>query len=75
MVAGEEPASAYRVRAEGVPATYMALEIAYAVLQAGRAAGLADEALQAVFFQNGMNVLRGVRGGSALARAEQGWTE
>lgn len=75
VVAGEAAASAYRVRAEGVPATYMALEIAYAVVQAGRAAGLAEGALRAVFFENGMKVLRGVRDGSALARTEQGWTE
>ncbi len=75
VVASETPESAYRVRADGVPATYMALEIAYAVLQAGRAAGLTQEALQAVFYQNGMNVLRGVRGGEALIRAERGWTE
>jgi len=74
VVTGDAPASAYRVRAEGVPGTYMALEIAYAVLQAGRAAGLSQQALQGVFYENGMSVLRGVRGGTALTRAEQGWT-
>jgi predicted TIM-barrel fold metal-dependent hydrolase len=73
IVTGDAPASAYRVRAEGIPATYMALEIAYAVLTSGRAAGLSDSRLRAVFHDNGMAVLRGVRGGNAAARAEQGW--
>jgi uncharacterized protein len=73
IVTGDTPASAFRVRAEGIRAMYMALEIACAVIQAGRAAGLSGGALRSVFFENGMKVLRGVRGGSAVERAERGW--
>lgn len=73
IVQGDYPASAYRVKAEGIHATYMAQEIAMAVLTAGRAAGLEAETLKKVFFQNGMNVLRGVSNGSAIKRAEGKW--
>jgi uncharacterized protein len=75
VVVGDNPASAYRVRAEGIGATYMALEIAVAVLTAGRAAGLSEESLRRVFFDNGMDVLRSVRGGSALERIEKAWRD
>ena len=75
IVASEAPASAYRVRAEGIPAAPMALEIACAVLSAGRAAGLPEELLRRIFFENGMNLLRSVRNGSALQRIEAGWTQ
>jgi uncharacterized protein len=73
VVTGDAPASAYRVRAEGIPATWMALEIAAAVVTAGKAAGLGEEKLRRVFFENGMQVLRSVRSGSALKLAEQKW--
>jgi len=73
IVVGDVPASAYRVRAEGVGATYMSLEIAQAVVTAGRAAGIGAEKLRRVFFENGMDVLRSVRKGTALPRAEEQW--
>ncbi len=73
IVASEAPASAFRVRAEGIPAAPMALEIAVAVLSAGRAAGLPEEALRNVFFENGMRLLKSVRHGSAVERVEAGW--
>ncbi len=73
IVASEAPASAYRVRAEGIPAAPMALEIACAVLSAGRAAGLSEQALREVFFENGMKLLRSVRNGSGIQRVEAAW--
>jgi len=73
VVTGDVPASAFRVRAEGIPAAYMAQEIAYAVLSAGRAGGLSESALRAMFFDNGMRLLQGVCGGSAVERAERRW--
>jgi predicted TIM-barrel fold metal-dependent hydrolase len=73
IVSGSSPPSAYRVPAEGIRATFMALEIALAVVKAGAAAGLSAESLRDVFFENGMRVLRSVDGGAALRRAEAGW--
>ena len=73
VVSGDYPPSAYRVPAQGIRATFMALETALAVVKAGRAAGLAEAALRGVFFDNGMRVLAGVQGGAALRRIEAGW--
>jgi len=73
VVTGNAPASAYRVRAEGIGATYMAREIALAVVTAGRAAAIGEERLRRIFYENGMSVLRSVRNGSAVKRAEEGW--
>jgi hypothetical protein len=73
IVSGAYPASAYRVPADGIRATFMALEVALAVAQAGRAAGLRDEQVREVFFENGMRVLRSVHGGAAVQRVEAGW--
>jgi uncharacterized protein len=73
IVTGDVPESAYRVKAEGIGATYMALEIAVAVLTAGRAAGIGDANLRKVFFENGMNVLRSVRKGAAVKSVEEHW--
>jgi hypothetical protein len=73
IVSGTYPASAYRVPAEGIRATFMALEIALAVAKAGRAAGLREELVRDVFFENGMRVLRSVHGGAAARSIEAGW--
>lgn len=73
VVTGEAPASAYRVRAVGIPAAPMALEIAFAVLSAGRAADIGEGRLRNVFHENGMKLLRTVRNGDALKRVEEGW--
>jgi len=73
VVQGDYPPSAYRVHAEGIRATYMSLEIAAAVLTAGRAAGIGDEKLRRVFFENGMNVLRSVRNGTVVKSVEEHW--
>jgi uncharacterized protein len=73
IVMSDAPASAYRVPAAGIGATYMAQEIAAAVVTAGRAAGITAEKLRSVFFDNGMNVLRGVGNGAFLKRVEKKW--
>lgn len=73
VVTGDPPASAYRVNAQGIGATSMAVEIALAVVSAGRAAGLGEQKLRGVFFQNGMTVLRSVDHGNAVKRTEESW--
>lgn len=73
VVQGDYPASAYRVRAEGIRATFMSVEIALAVIAAARRAGLAEKDLRAVFFDNGMRILEGVGGGKAIRRVEGAW--
>jgi uncharacterized protein len=73
IVMGDQPASAFRVNATGIHATYMAQEIAAAVITAAKAAGLGAEALRHVFFDNGMKVLRSVRGGAGVKLAEEKW--
>ena len=75
IVTSDAPPSAFRIRAEGIPSAPMAQEIAFAVLAAGRAAGLPEESLRRVFFENGMQILRSVRGGSAVKRLEAEWRE
>jgi predicted TIM-barrel fold metal-dependent hydrolase len=74
VVQGDEPDSAYRVKAKGIHATMMAREIAIAVRDGARRAGLGADALRAVFFENGMQVLSGVRGGEGVRAAEARWT-
>jgi predicted TIM-barrel fold metal-dependent hydrolase len=74
LVSSSAPASGYRVLAQGIPAAPMALEIAFAVISAGRAAGLSEVSIRRIFFENGIGLLQGVRAGSALQRIESGWT-
>jgi predicted TIM-barrel fold metal-dependent hydrolase len=73
VVSGEYPASAFRVPAGGVHATFMALEIALALCTAGRRAGVSGEELRGVFFENGMGLLRRVGGGETVRRVEEEW--
>jgi predicted TIM-barrel fold metal-dependent hydrolase len=73
VVAGEEPPSAFRVPAEGIRATFMALEIAYAVRTAAERAGLSMDRIAGLFYANGMAVLKSVMGGSMIRRVEQAW--
>ena len=73
IVQGEYPPSAYRVRAEGIRSTFMAVEIALAVIGAARRVGLSAKDLHGVFHDNGMALLEDVRGGAARARIEAGW--
>jgi hypothetical protein len=73
IVQGDYPPSAYRVRAEGIRATYMAVEIALAVMGAGRRVGLSEKDLHGVFYGNGMALLRDVRDGAALSKIESAW--
>lgn len=74
VVQGDYPSSSYRVRAEGIRATFMSIEIALAVLGAARRAGLSDGDARAVFFDNGMRILEGVGGGKTIRRVEEAWT-
>jgi predicted TIM-barrel fold metal-dependent hydrolase len=73
VVQGDYPDSAYRVKAQGIRVTMMAREIALAVRDGARRAGIGAEALRGVFFDNGMKVLSGVRGGEAVRAAEARW--
>jgi hypothetical protein len=73
IVVGQEPASAFRVPADGIRATFMALEIAYAVRSAAERSGLSAERIAGVFYGNGMAVLQSVMGGTMVHRVEQAW--
>jgi predicted TIM-barrel fold metal-dependent hydrolase len=74
IVQGDYPDSAYRVKAAGIRVTMMAREIAIAVRDGARRAGLGAEALRDVFHDNGMRVLAGVRDGEGVRAAEARWT-
>ena len=74
IVQGDYPSSAYRVKAEGIHSTFMSVEIALAVIGAARRVGLKEKDLHAVFFDNGMKILRGVKGGEAVTRLEGAWS-
>jgi hypothetical protein len=73
VVQGDYPPSAYRVRAEGIRATYMAVEIALGVIGAARRVGLTEKDLHGVFYGNGMALLSGVGGGAAISKLESAW--
>ncbi len=73
IVQGDYLPSAFRVRAEGIRAVPMAVEIALAVIGAARRVGLTQRDVDGIFFGNGMQLLRRVRGGAALSRTEAGW--
>jgi glutamate-1-semialdehyde 2,1-aminomutase len=55
------PASPYRVAADNIRATFMAWEIVLAIRRAGEMAGLTKEQIEAVFWANGMALLKRVR--------------
>lgn len=74
VVQGDNPDSAYRVKASGIRVTMMAREIVIAIRDGARRAGIGSEALRAVFYDNGMRVLAGVRGGEGVRAAEARWT-
>ncbi len=64
------PESAYRVRSDAIRATFMALEIVIAIRDAAERVGVSGEELRAIFYENGMNLLRHVMGGERLAQRE-----
>ena len=74
IVQGDYPPSAYRVPAEGIRSTFMAVEIALAVITAARRLGLSEKEIHGIFFENGMKLLRGVRGGRAITAVEKAWS-
>jgi predicted TIM-barrel fold metal-dependent hydrolase len=55
------PEGHYRVITDNMRATYMIHEIAKAVLTGAELAGLTDAQTRAIFFENGMKLLKGVR--------------
>lgn len=60
------PPSAYRVASNAIRATFMAWEIVLAIRRAAEQAGVKEPDLRAVFFENGMALLRRVLDGRAL---------
>jgi hypothetical protein len=52
------PASSYRVPANNIRATFMAYEIILAIKRAAERVGLSEQQLRAIYFDNGMNLLR-----------------
>jgi len=67
------PRSAYRVASDNIRATFMAWEIVLAIRRAAEMAGLSDQQMKAVFYENGMALLRSVMGGRRLEVAEAQW--
>ncbi len=65
--------SEYRVASNKIHATFMAWEIALAVLRAGEMAGLSQDRVKAVFCENGMALLRRVMNGRQLEVAMARW--
>lgn len=68
------PPSAYRVAGDNFRATFMVYEIVVAVRRAAERAGLSREEMRGIFWDNGVALLRRVRGGQALAEAERRWS-
>ncbi len=67
------PPSAYRVAGDNFRATFMVYEIVVAIRRAAERVGLSWEEVRSIFWENGMALLRRVRGGRALAEAERRW--
>jgi predicted TIM-barrel fold metal-dependent hydrolase len=62
--------SRFRIAGNDIRATFMAYEIAAAIELAGQMAGLSGQEIQAVFYENGMNLVRRVMGGRQCQEAE-----
>ena len=73
VVLDEYPESGYRVKSNGIRATFMALEIVVALRDAAERAGISDEERNAIFCENGMKLLRRVLKGEQLPRVEAAW--
>jgi len=67
------PPSEYRVASNEIHATFMAWEIAMAVLRAGEMAGLSQDRVKAVFCENGTALLGRVMNGRQLEAATARW--
>jgi uncharacterized protein len=63
------PESEYRVASNGIRATFMAYEIILAIKTAADTAGLSQEELKGIFFNNGMSLLGKVRGEKQTAKS------
>lgn len=69
------PQSAYRVQSNDIRATFMALEIVVAIRDAAERVGISEKDLLAIFYENGMRLLRHVMGGEQFARVQAGWAK
>lgn len=56
--------SEFRIASNGIRATFMAYEIVLAIITAADTAGLSKENLKGIFYDNGISLLRKVRGKS-----------
>ena len=65
------PPSAFRVASNGIRATFMAYEIVLAIKAAGEMAGLHQQQIRDVFFENGMAVLAHVANGEQLKTVQR----
>ena len=60
VVLDEYPDSAFRVKSNGIRATFMAVEIAAAILEAAELTGISATERRAIFYDNGMKLLKKV---------------
>lgn len=60
VVLNEYPDSAYRVKSDGIRATYMAVEIVVAIRDAAERVGISDKQRNGIFHDNGMKLLNNV---------------
>jgi hypothetical protein len=62
------PESDFRVASNTIRATFMTWEIALAVRIAGEMAGLSNKEISCIFYDNGIKLLKNVRGGYLLRK-------
>jgi uncharacterized protein len=62
------PESEFRVASNGIRASFMAYEIVLAIITAADTAGLSKESLKSIFYDNGVTLLRKVKGEKQAAR-------
>lgn len=63
VVLPDSPESAYRVRSEGIRATFMVYEIILALVRGGQRSGLSEEQIRGFFHAHGHQLLRKARAG------------
>ncbi len=69
------PDSAYRVKSDGIRATFMAVEIAVAIRDAAVLAGISDGDLRNIFHDNGIVLLEKAANGETLSRLKANWAD
>ncbi len=55
------PESAFRVQSNNMRATFMVYEIIHAIIRAGEMAGISDESIRDIFYNNGIKLLNDVK--------------